>query len=176
MSNKLNGILVLIAVFGISVIAFLSLNKKDEESSLTSKVVVNIERNSGTTSAFQAISQPQIPQLTPPPQATVTEPSASNQTPTTKTYSATVNYRVPEGGSQSMALTVTVNGTTISNVSVSQSKSGSNSKKWQNNFENSYKSLVLGKNIKSINLSRVGGASLTTNAFNQAIKSIGNQL
>ena len=164
MTNKLNGILVLIAVFGISVIAFLSLNKKDEESSLTSKVVVNIER------------LPQTPQLTPPPKAAVTEPVASIQAPTTKTYSATVNYKVPEGGSQSMALTVTVNGTTISNISVSQSKSGENSKKWQNNFENSYKSLVLGKNIKSVNLSRVGGASLTTNAFNQAIKSIANQL
>ena len=148
MTNKLNGILVLIAVFGISVIAFLSLNKKDE----------------------------QIPQLTTPLKVTVTEPVASVQAPTIKTYSTTVNYKVPEGGSQSMGLTVTVNGAVISSISISQSKSGENSKKWQNNFENNYKPLVLGKNIKSVNLSRVGGASITTNAFNQAIKSIANQL
>jgi hypothetical protein len=170
MTNKLNGILVLIAVFGISVIAFLSLNKKDEESSLTSKVIVNIERNPTTPSASQ------IPQLTTPLKVTVTEPVASVQAPTIKTYSTTVNYKVPEGGSQSMGLTVTVNGAVISSISISQSKSGENSKKWQNNFENNYRPLVLGKNIKSVNLSRVGGASITTNAFNQAIKSIANQL
>jgi hypothetical protein len=75
-----------------------------------------------------------------------------------------------------MSLTVTVNGSTVTAVSLNQSKSGGTSKNYQSNFENSYKSLVLGKNIKSISLSRVGGASLTTNAFNQAIKSIANQL
>lgn len=93
-----------------------------------------------------------------------------------KTFTSTVSYNVPENGVQSMSVTVTLNENVITNISILQSKGAGKSRNYQNNFEASYKSLVLGKDIKSVSLSRVGGASSTTNAFNQAIKSINNQL
>ena len=43
-------------------------------------------------------------------------------------------------------------------------------------FDAAYKSVVIGENINTISLSRVGGASLTTTAFNEAVASIRTQL
>lgn len=42
-------------------------------------------------------------------------------------------------------------------------------------FEKAFRSEVVGKYMDDINLSRVGGASLTTNAFNNALKDIKEQ-
>jgi hypothetical protein len=41
-------------------------------------------------------------------------------------------------------------------------------------FEAAYRTEVIGKDIDAINLSRVGGASLTTGAFNNAVANIKN--
>lgn len=42
----------------------------------------------------------------------------------------------------------------------------------QGNFENAYRSEVIGKRLEDLELSRVGGASLTSNAFNEAVDNI----
>lgn len=42
-------------------------------------------------------------------------------------------------------------------------------------FEKAFRSEVVGQYVDDINLSRVGGASLTTNAFNNALKDIKEQ-
>ena len=46
---------------------------------------------------------------------------------------------------------------------------------YNNNFDSEISGKVLNKKISDINLSRVGGASLTTTAFMQAVSSIQNQ-
>ena len=168
MTNRLNAFLVLLAVFGIVAFSYLRINHEKEEAFETEKLIVRIQ-----TSPVKTIDSQANTSLKSGP---VTTPSIPVQESSDKTFSSSVSYGVPENGTQSMSLTVTVNGTTITNISISQTKGAGKSRNYQNNFEASYKSLVLGKDIKSLNLSRVGGASITTNAFNQAIKSISNQL
>jgi len=90
-------------------------------------------------------------------------------------YDTEVSYRVPSG-EENIKVSITIDKDVISDIKVNLSKTDKQSLEYQTGFENSYKSLVLGKNIKEVNLSRVGGASLTTNAFMEAIKSISQKL
>ncbi|KXJ97864.1 MAG: hypothetical protein UZ19_OD1000928 [Parcubacteria bacterium OLB19] len=45
----------------------------------------------------------------------------------------------------------------------------------QERFDGAYKTQVVGKRLEDISLSRVGGASLTSKAFNEAIANIIDQ-
>ena len=90
-------------------------------------------------------------------------------------YDTEVSYRVPSG-EENIKVSITIDKDVISDIKVNLSKTDKQSLEYQTGFENSYKSLVLGKNIKEVNLSRIGGASLTTNAFMEAIKSISQKL
>ncbi len=152
MTNRLNAFLVLLSVFGIVAFSYFKIQTPDIKT-------MDSQENVLLTS-IPASSSP-IPEQ---------EESLD------KTFTSTVSYNVPENGVQSLSITVTLNENIITNISILQSKGAGKSRNYQNNFEASYKSLVLGKDIKSVSLSRVGGASSTTNAFNQAIKSINSQL
>jgi hypothetical protein len=46
---------------------------------------------------------------------------------------------------------------------------------YQSQFISGYKSLVVGKSIDSVSLSRVSGSSLTSQGFNNALQQIKNQ-
>ena len=84
----------------------------------------------------------------------------TNRTPTFSTYKMDVS------------LTLANNIVTAATVAYSQgAEKDPNAKR----FEDAYKSEVIGKDINTINLSRVGGASLTSNAFNQALAAIRTQ-
>lgn len=112
---------------------------------------------------------------TVPPKSLQTLPKSISATPQQDTKLSTkVNYSVPNS-TQSLGVTITLQNNIVISVSTTHSYGGK-SKKYQQNFENNYKSQVIGKNINNLNLSRVSGASLTTNAFNQAIRSFRNSL
>jgi hypothetical protein len=182
--NRINSLLVLIAVFGISAIAYFSTHdSSSNQVTDTSNIVVNIKRNQTSSQPVSIISNPVLtaapiyPQTTPAPKPNKLPeiPQAPTPTQSILSYSSSVSYRVP-GNQQSLSLNLTVNNNIITAVSVNLSKTGGESAGYQSRFESSYKNLVLGKNIKSVSLSRVGGASLTTNAFMQALNSIKNRL
>ncbi|MGB4762485.1 MAG: hypothetical protein WBP12_03990 [Candidatus Saccharimonas sp.] len=86
-------------------------------------------------------------------------------------YTATGNYTTP-GGGESITVTVTLSGSTISDISASGSASRGDSAQYQSKFLSGYKAQVVGKSIDSVSLSRVSGSSLTSNGFNAAIKKI----
>ena len=90
------------------------------------------------------------------------------------TYTTNVSYQVPES-TETLGLTISVLNGTVTDVNVSLSKNKGKSINYQNNFEKSYKQFVVGKQLKDINLSRVGGASVTTKAFMDAIKAVQKQ-
>lgn len=86
-----------------------------------------------------------------------------------RTLSETVNYsvrRIPEN----MAVSIMLNGTTVTDLQLSQNPGSGESAGYQDAFAAEIKSYVIGKNIKDINVSRIAGASYTTDAFMQAIK------
>lgn len=119
---------------------------------------------------------------TPPPTSAITETTPTSvttptPTPTTPTYdyengtyTSHISYRTPDGN-YSMDVTLT-----ISNDKVVASDISYDSKtlrdSYTTRFNKSYETYVTGKNLDSVSLSRVGGASLTSNAFNKAVADI----
>lgn len=89
------------------------------------------------------------------------------------TYSSQVSYRTPDGNYQ-LNLSMTISNDTVTNSNVSFDSKGARDS-YSKRFLNSYSSQVTNKDLSQINLSRVGGASLTTKAFNNAVISIEQQ-
>lgn len=87
------------------------------------------------------------------------------------TYTTKTEYFTP-GGTESITVNLTISGGTISAASLSQEATQRDSEFYQQSFADSYKSYVVGKSISGLSLSRVAGASLTTQGFNDALDTI----
>ncbi len=123
-----------------------------------------------TPSISSVKEQPAVPQPTPSPTPV---PVADSNTYTNGTYSATKSYRTPNGTYQ-MNVSVTVNNDVVTASTLSFDSDGSHDG-YSKRFSSGYQSQVIGKALGNINLTRVGGASLTTTAFNAAIANIVSQ-
>lgn len=86
-------------------------------------------------------------------------------------YNATGSYQTP-GGTESIAVTLTLKANTIDTVDVTQQADSRESKEYQSAFAGAYKSRVVGKKINEISLSRVAGSSLTSAGFSDALDQI----
>lgn len=114
---------------------------------------------------------------------TTTQSTASSSSPATAssgtyrdgTYTNTVNYRVPHGASNSIAVTLVVSGGKITSVKTTDNYSDGESSFYISDFESSVSSDAAGQSLSSYSPSRIGGASLTTYAFSNAIDSIRTQ-
>lgn len=104
---------------------------------------------------------------------TSTSSMTSSSTYKEGTYSATVSYYVPHG-TNSLTAKVTVSGKKITSVSVNDDYSDHESAMYIDSFESAIKSAVVGRDLGSLSLSRVGGATLTTQAFDDALTTIRN--
>jgi cytoskeletal protein RodZ len=130
---------------------------------------------------------------TPEPVTTTPEPTpvSTNPTPTTpvvdtpvtaKTtyknaaYSVDVTYNAPDGMNHPMTVKLTLKDdiVTASDVAFGSEAQGATAN-YQKNFAATYKTSVMGKSLDSIKLSRIGGASLTSNAWNKAKVEIATQ-
>jgi type IV secretory pathway VirB10-like protein len=110
---------------------------------------------------------PTTPATTPAP---VTAPkTAPKTTYKNAKYTVTVSYVAPDRISHPVTVTLTLANdiVTESEVTYAADVSGP-SANYESRFAAAYKSLVVGQKLDSINLSRVGGASLTSNAWNKA--------
>ncbi|HSX32598.1 MAG TPA: FMN-binding protein [Candidatus Saccharimonadales bacterium] len=89
-------------------------------------------------------------------------------------YSATGSYSSP-GGTEQIAVTLTLDGDTITDVTASPKAASPESSTYQEQFIEGYKSMVVGKDIDTVSLSKVSGSSLTSRGFNDAIDQIKQQ-
>lgn len=89
------------------------------------------------------------------------------------TYSASVDYFVPHG-SNTLTANVTIKDGKITAVTANDKYSDNESAMYIDSFENTLQSSVVGRDIGALSLSRIGGASLTTQAFNDALNTIRN--
>lgn len=87
------------------------------------------------------------------------------------TYSATGNYVSP-GGPRDIGLTVTVKNDVITNAVFEGRATDATSKRFQGEFGDNFKPMVVGKNISDVVLTKVSGSSLTPKGFNDALKKI----
>lgn len=86
-------------------------------------------------------------------------------------YSASVNYFTPDG-QEPLTVKVTLAGNTITDSSVSTTPISREGQQYFDRFDSYYKSQVIGQKVSDVSLNRVAGASLTTDAFNQALQKI----
>ncbi len=90
------------------------------------------------------------------------------------TYSASGNYSVPRGNN-SIQVSLTVKNGVVSSVKTSHNYNDRESGMYIDSFDSRIESAVVGKSLGDISLSRVGGASLTTYGFEDALSTIANQ-
>lgn len=90
--------------------------------------------------------------------------------PETVTESAT--YLTPARVEHKVTVTLTLEGDVVTAANVLYNDLETYSDPNQELFDTAYEPLVIGKSLDEISLSRVGGASLTTGAFNDALAKI----
>lgn len=90
-------------------------------------------------------------------------------------YKATASYSVPRNYTNDITVDLVVKDGVISSLKVNDTYSDRESQMYIDSFESSIQSTVVGKPLDSAqSLSRVGGASLTTYGFDDAIQQIIN--
>lgn len=153
-------VVVLIAIAATAVIV--TTNKKDDTSSTNDSATTQSADTADTSSTADDTAD--------------SANSAADSSATFKdgTYTATGSYQTP-GGQESIDLTVTLSGNTVTDAKVVQNASGGEAAEYQSKFASGYKSLVVGKKITDVSLTRVAGSSLTPVGFNNAIQDIENQ-
>jgi hypothetical protein len=102
-----------------------------------------------------------------------TVPTTPATTYTNGAHTVNTAYTAPGNANHTMAVTLTLKDdiVTASSITFGGDKVGESSK-YQNRFMSAYQSQVIGKKLDAIKLSRVGGASLTTGGFNDAIAKV----
>ncbi len=145
-----------IAALGLG--GFMWTNHKDEESVVTAATVTTPAATTPETSE---------------PTATVTTEQTNTESVETVykdgVYTASVSYKSPDRAEHPVTVALTLEGDTVTAGSVSFGGEATGaSADFQKKFTAAYTAQVVGKSLDSIKLSRVGGASLTTGAWNAA--------
>lgn len=124
---------------------------------------------SPTTTPTPVAAEPTPTPVTPSPTPT---PTPAPVTPKTAykdgTYKVDVSYGAPDGGDHGVTVSLTIKSDTVTASDVAFAESAGPTANFQGRFSSTYKSLVIGQPLSVIKLSRVAGASLTTNAWNDA--------
>jgi hypothetical protein len=122
------------------------------------------------------------PPTTPPPSAaedtevTADESAvASEAEASTETYSAMASYFTPNRTEHEMEVVLDLEGETIVDANVAYN-GGTAQTPQHISFDEAYLTQVIGQDINNVQLSRVGGSSLTSAAFNEAVTDIKAQL
>ncbi len=108
--------------------------------------------------------------VVPDPNTTASSPEIQNNTYADGQHTVTTNYIAPGNANHTVTVAFTLNDDKITSSAITYGgDSVEVSSGFQKKFTESYETEVIGKKIDDIKLSRVGGASLTTAAFNDAI-------
>ncbi len=84
------------------------------------------------------------------------------------TYTEAGSYQAPSG-TETVDVTVTLEGDIITDVQVVGEATDPQAKLHQGEFSSGIAAIVVGKNIDEISVDKVGGSSLTSGGFNEAI-------
>lgn len=125
--------------------------------------------NSSSTAQGAVVEVPKDDRT--PTNTTDAAPADSNSAYADGTYNTQVTYLTPIRKEYKLDIEMTVKDGIVTSADVDYSQGAEVDPNAQN-FEAAYKTEVIGQSLDSINLSRVGGASLTTGAFNKALAEI----
>lgn len=101
-------------------------------------------------------------------------PNSAAETTGGTSFTTTTTYLTPARTEHAVGVTLTLAGGVVSDAAVTFDNRplGQYSNDNQARFADAYKAQVIGKPLDTISLSRVGGASLTSRAFNEAVVQI----
>jgi hypothetical protein len=143
-------------------------------------IIEDVSLDEETSTQSETPSQPATPAPSnPAPSAPTPAPAAPTPAPAITTdyrngtYSAQSSYRTPDGTYQ-ISVNLTVANDKITGSTISFDSRGARDG-YSKRFSSSYQSAIIGQDLGSASLTRVGGASLTTRAFNTALDSIRSQ-
>ena len=107
---------------------------------------------------------------TPSPSAS-SDPGAAAGTYNDGSYTESGSYQSP-GGTESVAVTITLAADVITDVSIVGTTTDAQAKAYQGEFIAGIAAEVVGKKIDEISVDKVGGSSLTSGGFNDAVELI----
>lgn len=87
------------------------------------------------------------------------------------TYKSTGKYITP-GGERQIDVKLTLSRGSITDITVTPTAEDATSQRFQGEFANNYKGMVIGKNIDEVVLTKVSGSSLTPKGFTNALEQI----
>jgi uncharacterized protein with FMN-binding domain len=89
------------------------------------------------------------------------------------TYEATADYQSPNG-TETIKVTLTLEGDVVTDVEVEGASVDPSPEviRYQGEFEDGIAAEVVGKDLDELSVDRVGGSSLTSGGFNEAIEQI----
>jgi uncharacterized protein with FMN-binding domain len=163
LTPKIVGAVAISAVLLIGIYV-LVIDKKPNTNSTAATTSQTASTTSDTSSSAAA---PQTTSSTPSTSATV-----SNATYKDGTYNASATYSVPREYTNSIKVTLTVKDGKITNVTTNSQTDDRESEAYISDFESSVSSAVVGKSLANLSANRIGGASLTTEGFNEALQQI----
>ena len=144
---------------------------------LFTKTDAPAETSSPSTNSSSTTTSSTSTSSTSTPPDTSSTPTQSSSSTTTSykdgTYTAAVSYRVPHG-SNSLSTTLTLKNGTIATVKTSSDYTDHESAQYISGFTNRLTAQVAGKLLQDFAASRIGGASLTTEAFLATLDTIKN--
>lgn len=166
---KVIGSVAVAIVLGVGGFLFMSGATAKPSGSLTS---------SSTSSSSSSQSTPVASTVAPSTASSVasaaSSPAATSSSPYKDgTYNATSNYYVP-GGRNSLTVTLTISSGSITDVKTNSTADSYQSQSYVDSFNSNISSAVVGSTLDNASQSRVGGASLTTSAFDDALNTITN--
>ncbi len=94
----------------------------------------------------------------------------TTDTPSTTLLKGESTYLTPARKEHKITVELTMTGDIVTDANVLYDDKETYGNPNHERFDNAYKTEVVGKSLSEISLSRVGGASLTSGAFNEAIK------
>lgn len=144
-------VLLLVVVAGVA--SYQMLNKKEPEKIIAETTVTPNESTPETTPAVTGAD------------------SAKLATYKNGTYAVIGQYKSP-AGPEEIGVTIVLENAVIKDVTVEAKATNPISVKRQEAFINEYKTQVVGKNIDEVQLDKVGGSSLTSSGFNDALEKV----
>ena len=167
-------LLVVLVVSGVGATIYVQNTKKDQAAQNNfgvQEVVVENQNNNSDT--VNNISDTETMAGQGSAVSNTEQNSNSNMAASAKTLQSSVSYTTPEGHSETLSVVVTLQNGVISDISFSEVPTNKESKEYYNKFSSKFsKSILIGKTLSEASIQRTGGASLTTAAFNAALKKL----
>jgi len=148
MNIKKNSIWMLSLVFGVSVILYILDSPIPQIKTVPQQV------------ATPTFSESMV--ISPQPTAIIS---------TKRSMSATADYQVKRFD-ESIEVSVKLENSTVTDLTIVHTPVNGSSRFYHSVFDGEIRSQVIGKDIKDIRITKIAGASFTTNAFAQAIGKI----